>query len=167
MGIRRGANRLLSVWEPDLLHTVVAEIGYDSFTDDNNRWGVTVAPCRSVLRSEKFNVDLGVRGDWYGFEDDLDHGYYDPELYQSYMVTGFGYWKISDDDGVSVAVDIGTVKDDSMDDFRVGWGTNVEGTFGLYRDVMLKVGGGTAQNSRQEGGAFRAYSVYAALTFRF
>jgi tetratricopeptide (TPR) repeat protein len=167
LGVRRGANRLLSVWEPHLLCTVVTELGYDDFSDDNNRWGATLAPRRSVLRSENFNIDLGVRGDWYGFEDDFDHGYYDPELYQSYMATGFGYWKISDDDGVSVALDAGAIKDDTMDNFRFGWGTNVEGTFGLYRDVMLKLGGGVSRNSRQEGGAFRAFNVYAALTFRF
>ena len=60
-------------------------------------------------------------GTWFGFDEELDNGYYDPDLYQSYMATGLAYWKISDDDGITVATDLGAVKDDDMDDFDFGW----------------------------------------------
>ena len=83
------------------------------------------------------------------------------------MITNLAYWKISDDDGVSVAFDLGVVKDEEMDDFRFGWGMSAEAVFGLYRDVTLKVGGSIFNNQRTEGGAFNAYAGHAALTCRF
>ncbi|GAB4330382.1 MAG: hypothetical protein Kow0099_00930 [Candidatus Abyssubacteria bacterium] len=167
-GVRRGANALFTQWEPDLLYTIVAQMGFDDFSDSNTRWEAILAPRRAVLRAEDFNLDLGVRGQWYGFEDeDPDNGYYDPEFYQSYMATAYGYWKISDDDGVSLALEAGAIKDNDLDDFRFAWGANAEGIFGIYRDVMLRVGGGASRNSRQQAGAFRAYVLYAMVTFRF
>ncbi len=167
LGIRRSHNRAQLDWEPDLEHTVILALGYSHFSDDNDSWEVIAAPRRAVLRREKINLDIGVRGTWYGFEEQLDNGYYDPDLYQSYMLTNLAYWKISDDDGVSVALDMGFVKDDEMDDFRFGWGLSVEGIFGLYRDVMLRVGASLFNNQRTAGGAFEAYEVHAALTCRF
>jgi tetratricopeptide (TPR) repeat protein len=167
LGIRRSSNHLWATWEPDLLHTVVGGVGYNDFSDDNESWEAVVAPRRAVLRREKISLDLGVRGTWYGFDEQLDNGYYDPEFYQSYMATGQAYWKISDDDVVSLALDLGVVKDDEMSDFRFGWGTSVEGVFGLYRDVMLRVGGSFYNSYRTEGGDFEAVEGHIALTFRF
>jgi hypothetical protein len=54
-----------------------------------------------------------------------------------------------------------------MDSFRFGWGTTVEGVFGLYRDMMLRVGGSIFNNQRTQGGAFEAYEAHVALTLRF
>jgi tetratricopeptide (TPR) repeat protein len=167
LGIRQGANRAEAVWEPNLLYTVVGTLAYSDFSDDNEMWEAVFAPRRAFLRTEKFNLDLGVRGQWFGFDDQLDNGYYDPEFYQSYGVTGFGYWKLSDDDGVSLALDLGVLKDDDMDDFRSGLSGALEGTFGLYRDIMLVVGLSGTNNNRQSGGAFKAFVVYATLTYRF
>jgi len=167
LGIRRSHNQALVDWEPDLVHTIIFVAGYNDFSDDNESWEVIAAPRRTVLQREKINFDIGLRGWWYGFDKQLDNGYYDPEFYQSYMVTNMAYWKISDDDGVSVALDLGFVKDDEMDDFRFGVGLTAEGVFGLYRDVMLRVGGGIFNNQRTAGGAFEAYEGHIAITFRF
>lgn len=167
LGVRRSSNHFSADWEPDLTHTIILGLGYNDFSDGNDSWEVIAAPRRSVLRREKINLDVGVRGTWEGFEKQLDNGYYDPELYQSYMVTVLAYWKISDDDGVSVALDLGVVKDDAMDNFEFGSGVSVEATFGLYRDVMLRVGGSIFNNQRTQGGAFEAYEGHIALTFRF
>jgi tetratricopeptide (TPR) repeat protein len=167
LGIRRSSNQLWATWEPDLLHTVVGGVGYIDLSDDNESWEAVVAPRRAVVRREKINLDLGVRATWYGFDEQFDNGYYDPEFYQSYMATGLAYWKISDDDGVSLALDLGAVKDDEMSGFEFGWGTSVEGVFGLYRDVMLRVGGSFYNSYRTEGGDFEAFEGHIALTFRF
>ncbi len=165
--IKRGLNRLSLYWEPTLRYTVVALVEYDTLSDDNNRWEGIFAPRRSFLRTEKLNLDLGVRGWWFGFEDDLNHGYYDPELYQSYMVTGFGYWKFNDNNGLSIMGAAGVLKDDTMDDFRFGWSADVEGTFGIYQDWLMKLRGSAIQNERQAGGTFEAYAVQLLLTRRF
>lgn len=167
LGIRRSSNHLWADWKPDLIHTVILGLGYDDFSDGNESWEVIAAPRRSVLRREKINLDVGVRGTWQGFEKQLDNGYYDPDLYQSYMATGLAYWKMSSNDGVSVAMDLGAVKDDDMDDFRFGWGATVEGVFGLYSDIMLRVGASLFDNQRTEGGSFEAYEAHIALTLRF
>jgi len=167
LGIRRSSSHLQVDWEPDLLHVVFVDLGYNDLSDDNESWEAALAPRRRVLRREKINLDIGLRGTWSGFDEQLDNGYYDPDFYQSYMVTGLVYWKISDDDGVSLAVDLGAVKDDEMSGFDFGWGASVEGVFGLYRDVMLRVGGGVFENQGTEGGAFDAYTGHVALTFRF
>jgi peptidoglycan/xylan/chitin deacetylase (PgdA/CDA1 family) len=167
LGIRRGRNNFAMDWEPNLLWTVVGSAGYSDYSDDNDSWEAVFAPRRSVLRSSKLNLDLGVRGLWFGFDDDLDNGYYDPELYESYMVTSFWYWKISDNDGVSFTADIGAIKDDEMSKYKFGWGSSVEGTFGIYRDVMLKIGGSAFNSRRQGESTFEAYSAHIILTFRF
>ncbi len=167
LGIRRSSNHLWADWTPDFIHTVILGVGYNDFSDDNESWEIVAAPRRSVLRREKINLDIGVRGTWYGFDEQLNNGYYDPEFYQSYMATFMAYWKISDDDGVSVSVDLGAVKDDEMDSFKFGSGASAEGVFGLYRDIELRIGGSIFNNQRTEGGAFEAYKGHIALTFRF
>ena len=154
-------------WEPDLLYTVAGMAGYSDYTDDNDSWEAMIAPRRSILRREKINLDIGVRGLWFGFDENLDHGYYDPTLYESYMVTSFWYWKISDDDGVSLTIDLGAIKDDDMSSYEFGWGSSIEATFGLYRDVMLVIGGSAFNSNRQEGGIFEAYMGHIILTIRF
>lgn len=167
LGIERSRNDLRAYWEFDLLNAVILDLGYDTFSDDNRRWEVVLSPRRSILRSRKFNLDCGLRGWWFSFDKDLDNGYYDPKFYQSYMVTGFGYWKISDNEGVSVVLDLGILKDSDMGRFHIGWGGNVEGSVELYRDIMLKIGGGIIHNLRQETAAFRAYTAHIMLTMYF
>lgn len=167
LGIRASSNHLWGTWEPNLLYTVVGGLGYIDLSDDNESWEAVIAPRRAVLRREKINLDLGVRGSWFGFDEQLDNGYYDPQLYQSYMATSLAYWKISDDDGVSLALDLGVVKDDEMSGFRFGWGTSAEGVFGLYRDIMLRVGGSFYNSYRTQGGDFNAVEGHVALTLRF
>jgi tetratricopeptide (TPR) repeat protein len=167
MGIRRSSNHLKLDWEPNLVYRVLLGVGYNDFSDDNESWEVVAAPRRAILRREKINLDMGLRGTWYGFDEALDNGYYDPDYYQSYMVTSLTYWKISDDDGIGLALDAGVVKDDEMDSFEFGWGASVEGVFGLYRDAMLRVGASAFNNQRTSGGAFEAYEAHAAVTLRF
>lgn len=167
VGVRRGRNSFMLNWEPHLLYTVVGELGYSDYSDKNESWEAMLAPRRAFVRSENLNLDLGVRGQWFGFKDDLDHGYYDPTLYQSYMATSFWYWKISDNDGVSVTLDAGVIRDDDMSSFDFGWGGSIEGTFGLYRDVMLRIGGSGFNYYRREGGTYEAYLAHVIVTIRF
>jgi len=110
LGIERRANALYATWAPDLRYTVDSYLGYDTFSDGNDRWEVSLAPRRAFVRNQLLNLDLGISGRWYGFDEDPGHGYYAPSLYQRYALTAFTYWKISDDDGVSVAFSYGPYK---------------------------------------------------------
>jgi hypothetical protein len=116
---------------------------------------VELAPRRALLRTQRLNLDLGVSGRWFGFDQDPGNGYYAPSRYERYAVTAFTYWKISDDDGVSVTFSYGPYKDNTMSGFRSGGDIVAEGFFGLYRDWFVDV---KADLSRYGGGATGGYS---------
>lgn len=166
LGIVASGPAMTFNWRPTLLTTVVGEVRYAELSDDNSRWEGVLAPRYGVLRSSHFNLDLGLLGWWISFDSNFDHGYYDPELYERYAVQGLGYWKISDDDGVSIIVSLGEQRDNLDHKFDFGTDVLVEGVFGLYRDWMFKVGGGYTDRSR-ESGAYGAGLGYLSVMRRF
>lgn len=163
--IKRGMNRARATWTPSMRYVVVAEAGYDMFSDGNSRWEAVVAPRRVFFRTERLNLDLGLRASAFGFRHDYSNGYYDPELYQRYEATSFGYLKINDQAGLGVVATAGVQKDDTMDSFRFGWSLEMEGTAGIFHDWMLRVRLSAMENLR-ETGAFKGYAVGADLTRR-
>lgn len=165
--IKRGLNRVKMTWEPGLLYTVDANVGYNTLSDDNSYFEIVIGPRRSIVRSARFNLDIGINGSWLSFDKQLTHGYYSPELCQKYYLSQFGYWKINDENGIGLVISEGALKDNTMSGFRFSFDMNLEGTFGIYRDWMLKVNGGLSNNVRQATGAFSAYSVGMAITHRF
>jgi len=167
LGIEKEENRLYMQWEPDFLYTYIIDLKYVSLSDDNNFWEVLLAPRRTILRKEKYNMDIGISAWLTGFDEDLNNGYYSPELYQRYYLTDFFYWKISDDDGISIILSAGLQKDETMDSFHFGSSVDIEGTFGLFRDWMLKIRAGILNNTRQTSGSFDAFKIGAELTNRF
>ncbi len=167
LGIKSDANRLNLTWQPDLDYTIDSSVSYVTLSDDNNYWDIAFTPHRSVLRCEKFNLDLGVTGSWQTFDKTLSNGYYSPELEQRYAAIAFGYWKINDDNGVSLTTSLGAQKDNTMNGFRFSYDVSAEGTFGIYRDWMLKVNAGYSHNVRQASGAFDAVGGGLSVVRRF
>jgi tetratricopeptide (TPR) repeat protein len=165
--ITEGLNRIKATWQASLLYTFDTNVTYSTLSDDNSFWQIFFGPRRSFLRSAKFNLDVGLNGSWLSFEKQLNNGYYSPELYQKYGISEFGYWKINDENGVSIVMSQGALKDETMSGFRLGFDAYVEGTFGIYRDWMFKVTGSVSQNLRQATGAFRAYAAGFSITHRF
>ena len=154
LGIEQRANTLDATWTPDLRWTLASHFAYDTFSDGNDRWEVELAPRRAFLRTQRLNLDLGVSGRWFGFDQDPGNGYYAPSHYERYALTAFTYWKISDDDGVSVAFSYGPYKDNTMSGFRTGGDVVAEGFFGIYRDWYLDV---KASLTHFGGGATAGY----------
>lgn len=168
LGIERRANALDVTWTPDLRHALVGRLAYDSFSDGNDRREAILAPRRAVLRTPSFNLDLGVSGRWFGFDRDPGNGYYAPSHYARYALTAFGYWKISDDDGLSVAVSAGPYKDDTTGGFRTGGDLVAEGFFGIYRDWYLNARAAWSEYGGGDlGGGYRARRFEIGLTRRF
>jgi hypothetical protein len=167
LGIRRASNRIRLNAGLGLPYTMDAWVQYDTFSDGNRRWEVVLGPRRSVLRTEHFNLDVGLQGWWFGFDEDLDHGYYDPGDYQRYSVTFMGYVKLNDNSGISLFLSPGAVKDEDMPGFRFGMDASVEATFGIFSDWMLVLRYAHFQNNRFGTGAYRTnlYGIY--LTRRF
>jgi len=129
--------------------------------------GNWVAPRREVLRTEHFNLDLGLRARWLSYSKDLNNGYYDPSLYQYYSASSVFYWKISENNGISLIADAGAQKDNLMRDFRFGSNFSAECTIGIYRDLMLKLRSTLTYNGRLQSGAFRGHTMDFVLTWRF
>ncbi|MGE5320325.1 MAG: tetratricopeptide repeat protein, partial [Hyphomicrobiaceae bacterium] len=167
LGIERRANTLDATWTPDLRHTVDSHLAYDTFSDGNDRWEAELAPRRAILRTQRLNLDLGVSGRWFGFDHDPGNGYYAPSLYQRYALTAFTYWKISDDDGVSVAFSYGPYKDNTMGGFRSGGDIAAEGFFGLYRDWYLDVKAALSNYGGGTTAGYRSHLFELSLTRRF
>lgn len=166
LGIVETKNHFQTAWELDLKNTLEMSLNYDIYSDDNERWEVLLAPRRAFLRTCRFNLDIGLSGLLFGFKDDLNNGYYDPELYEQYSVTGYAYYKINDNNGISCIVHLGAQKDENSD-FRFGGSTDIEATFGFYKDWMLVLRGSVVRNVRQESGAFEGYAADISLTRRF
>lgn len=167
LGIQRRANSLDLLWAPDLRYTVAGLMEYDTFSDGNHRWEVGLAPRRAFLRSQRLNLDLGIGGRWFGFRDDPNHGYYAPSLYRRYSLTAYSYWKLSDDDGISVTFSAGPYKDSTLTGYRVGGDLVAEGFFGIYRDWMLDVKASLSHYGGGDTGAFRSRMLELSLSRRF
>ncbi|WP_124949683.1 tetratricopeptide repeat protein [Sulfuriferula thiophila] len=167
LGIERRANTLTASWQPDLRYTVDSLLSYDTFSDGNTRWEANLAPRRAVVRSQYLNLDLGVGGRWFSYKEDPGNGYYAPNMYRRYSVTAYSYWKLSDDNGISVTASAGPYKDNTMDGYRTGGDLVVEGVFGLYRDWMLDARASLSSYGAGATGAYRSRLFELILTRRF
>lgn len=167
LGIERRANVVAVNWAPDLRHTFVGRLGYDTFSDGNDRWELELSPRRAVVRDERLNLDIGLSGRWFGYRRDPGNGYYAPSRYQRYAVTATGYWKIDDDNGISLSASVGPYKDDRMDGFRAGGDIAVAGYFGITRDFHLDVRLAKSHYGGGAAGGYRSRSFDINLTYRF
>lgn len=167
LGIERRANTLDATWTPDMRYTVASRFAYDTFSDGNDRWEAELAPRRAFLRTQRLNLDIGISGHWFGYDRDPGNGYYAPSRYERYALTAFTYWKISDDDGVSVAFSYGPYKDNTLSGFRTGGDIVAEGLFGLYRDWFLDVKASLSNYGGGATGGYRSRLFEINLTRRF
>lgn len=167
LGILRGENTLYWQWDLSLRDSLVVHAAYDTFSDGNKRWEAIFFPRRAATRTENLNLDIGFRGWWFGFDQRLGNGYWDPEFFQSYMGVVLGYWKLGPNSGVSFQAAAGILKDDTMDEFEFGYSIDTETFFGIYKDLLLKLRGSYLHNVRQATGAFDAFLVSATLAVRF
>jgi len=167
LGIERRANTLDATWTPDLRYTLASRFAYDTFSDGNDRWEAEIAPRRAFLRTQRLNLDIGISGRWFGYDRDPGNGYYAPSRYERYALTAFTYWKISDDDGVSVAFSYGPYKDNTLSGFRTGGDIVAEGFFGLYRDWFLDVKASLSNYGGGATGGYRSHMFEISLTRRF
>lgn len=164
--LERESTRLQARWTPGIRYVVDAALSHESYSDGNKRWEATLAPRRAILRTQAFNLDIGLSGTWFGFEQNLNNGYYDPRHYQRYAVTSFIYWKLGEDNGVSLALSLGGQKDDSMNDFKFGGDAVVQGFVGLTRDWYLRVYGSLLHNVQATSSAYRSNTIGFVLTRR-
>jgi tetratricopeptide (TPR) repeat protein len=167
LGLTRLGHRGQIGWSPSLRTHLALEGTYEELSDGNVRWEAFVAPRVAVARTQYLNLDVGVLLHQFGARHDLDHGYYDPRLYESYAVVLTPYWKASENIGVGVTAGLGAQRDDRATGFRPGGNASVEASFGIYGRWLLTVHGAATSNRRLDSGAFRGYSGGVVLLRRF
>lgn len=167
LDIVRRVNQLDFSWTPNLRYTVDGLLSYSTFSDNNNRWDVALAPRRAMLRSQHFTFDLGVGAHWFGFDTDPGNGYYSPTDYRRYSITAFAGWWKNEDDGINLTISVGPYKDNTMSSYHAAGDVTIKGTVGVYRDWMLEVSGSLSQNAGEDTGAYRSRSFELKVTRRF
>lgn len=167
LGIKETKFGAEHTYTPDFEYTIVSWLAYSDFSDGNNKWETIFAPRKAVLRSEKYKVDIGVRAWLFGFDEKLNNGYYDPELYQSYMGTLFFTYKISQENEFTLMGSAGILKDDTMDSFKFGYSIDSVLTVGIYSDWFLEVKAGYTNNSRSFGPDYKGSYVGATLKYHY
>jgi hypothetical protein len=167
LGLTRLGHAAQVEWMPSLKYTVLLEGAVEDLSDGNRRWDVWFSPRRIVTRSQRLNLDMGIQVRQFGATKNLGNGYYDPHRYESYAVTAFPYWKVSENNGFAVTLAVGAQRDDTWRSFRLGGNAAAEATFGIFESWMLKVNGAVTLNERTETGAFRAYGGGISLVRRF
>jgi hypothetical protein len=153
-------------WRPTLESFVDAYLAYANLSDDNNRTEFGIAPRWAVMRTQSINLDVGVSGRWMDYDQQSNHGYWDPDNYQRYALTLLGQWKINDDDSVVLRLSPGEYKDASMSGFKFGTDATLEGTYGLYRDFYAHAALNYSSNSLLTGN-YDAWSIMFDLSYRF
>ncbi|MGM0516741.1 MAG: tetratricopeptide repeat protein [Pseudomonadota bacterium] len=166
LGLAMRDHRARIQWQPTLRHFVNAEVAHGRLNDGNRRDELFVNPYRAMLRTERFNLDLGVSAHWQDYDKDLDNGYYDPSNYRRFALTAVGYWKFSDDDGLNVSLSPGWHTDDSLSKYEFGTDVSVELINGIYRDWYSRLGASYSDRS-QTTGRYDAYSINWELVRRF
>jgi tetratricopeptide (TPR) repeat protein len=166
IGVLRNSNRLEANWTPDYKNTIASSFNYDTYSGNNTRWEVNLAPRRSFIRSSLLNLDLGLSGQWLGFSKPNALGYYSPSSYSRYAVTFFSYWKIDDDSGLSVVGSAGPQKGDPMTAYRMSGGIGAEYFYGIYKDLFFKVSLSALNYGATQGANYRSNNLMFSLTYR-
>lgn len=167
LGLHQVSHRARLEWAPGVRWQIVADAWHQALSDDNDRWEFTVAPRRSVARTQRLNLDLGFTVTQLRTATNCDSGYYDPSLYRYYAFTAYPYWKVGENTGVGLSLALGVQRDDFSPGFRPGGNATAEATFGIYRRWALKVTGGGMFNQRLGSGAFGGYGAGVSLIRRF
>ena len=171
LGITRIDTGVQLTYTPDLLWTMVAVGKEAEFSDGNHLWNATLAPRRAVVRTQYWNIDLGVSGNWYGYTlrpppSVITNGYYAPSFYQNYTANAYVFYKMNQEDGISLILSLGAQKDETFRNFKMTNDFSTEATFGLLSDWMLKLRAAYTNHSTT-GPSFSAESVGMTLVRRF
>ncbi len=162
LGIDRNGGVVEGWWTPDLRWTLDAYARHDEYSDSNQRDEVAFALRRATVRNGWLNLDLGVSGQWFGFDRDPHDGYYAPSSYRRVALTGGAYFHISDDVGLGVQAALGVQRDETLRDWKSANDLSADLAIGIFGDWKLHLGAGYSQR-RQESGGYGAHIVSLTL----
>ncbi len=148
LGVKRLHSSALLELRPNLSDTVLLQGEYDLFSQNNTRWSGMIAPRHAVVRRESWSMDLGVKAWLFGYDKNLNQGYYDPKLFESYMGTAYLNYRFSQDNELFMMAGFGIIKDDTLGSYRPGGNIDLIGTIGIYQDWQLQARTGYMNNQR-------------------
>ena len=167
LGLQQTGHRVQLDWSPTFSSQIVVDVLHQDLSDGNRRWELTIAPRRSIARTQRLNVDLGAVVSQLRTTTNFSNGYYDPKRYEYYAAAAYPYWKVSENIGIGLSLAVGVQRDDFSPSFRLGGNVTGEATFGIYNAWGLKVTGGETFNQRLGTGAFRGHGAGVSLIRRF
>ncbi len=167
LGIEADRSRLSLNWRPGFNYHILARGGYSEFSDGNSSRDFSFAVRRAIARTQHWNTDFGFSAALLDFSRERDNGYYDPDNYQRYMVSGTGYWKAGDKGGVNISLAIGAAKDDTMDGFKFASEAGINGKYDFGTDWLFGFGISGVHNVTRGGGAYTGNGVNVSVVRRF
>lgn len=167
LGIEQAVNELQMMVHPSLRWRIGTTGSYTSLSDNNHRLLGQIWPQYYLLAYAPWHLDVGARGSWMHYSNQLFNGYYSPDLFQSYMGTGRVRYRAGDNSTIEFLATAGVLKDDFTNGLKFGWSAEAYWGVGLVSSWMFEVSAGYIQNLRQAAGAFRMINTSATLTKRF
>ena len=167
LNIEEEATRLYLDWRPDFNYRISAQLGYSRFSDENSSRRFQLSVRRAALRTQRWNLDLGLSSGVLDFSDKKGNGYYEPDYYQRYMFASNVYWKAGERGGVSVSLGLGAAKDESMEGFKLASEGDISGEFRLEDDWWFHFGINGVHNVTRGGDAYTGSGVNLSVSRRF
>ncbi len=168
LGIKRAHGSTLFELRPTLIDTVLLQGEYDVFSDTNRRWSAVLAPRHGVVRNNKWAVDLGVKAWLSGFKKDLEHGYYDPKLFESYMATLHATYGIFKYNTLFFMSGAGAIRDNFMHAYKPGGNIDIILSSEIDKDWKIQAKTGYMNNSQERlGDYYDAYYFGLSVMRRF
>jgi len=167
LGITRIDTVAQLTYTPDLAWTFSGLALEEELSDRNHVWRAYVSPRRALIRTPDWNIDLGISGNWYGYSrKTLVDGYYSPSLYEGYATTAYFYYKLSDENALSLTMSYGVNKDETLPRYKFTQDYAAEATFGALSDWTWKIRAAYSTHGAN-GPNFTAESVGMTLVKRF
>lgn len=166
LGLTRVGGQVQAHWTPDLNWTGDLLLRRDQYSDHNNRDEIQIALRRAVVRRPGFMLDLGAAVQHFGFDRDPGHGYYSPDNYRRYSLTGSAYVAMGENAGLMLQGGLGRQRDENFTAWRSANDLSAEFVVGIFSPWELRLRAGYSQRV-QNAGAYEGRSWGARLTRRF
>lgn len=144
---------------------------YATFSDNNTERYLEFQPAANIIATERWNIRMGVDGQWQGFSRHAGDGYYDPFNYHYYSFITDIYLKQNDNIGYEFNIGLGTQKDETFTTYAPANDVSGRVYIGIYQDWYLVAMAGASTRGRSIAqnpniGQYRVYNFDLALTRR-
>lgn len=166
LGVLREGGRAFVDWRPGLADTLRGNAVAERLTDGNRRVAVDADYRHAMYRSERFNLDLGLQGEWQSYDDRSTAGYYSPERYMRIAPLAAAYVKFNDDAGLFLQVASGVQRDETFERWERASDISAELTLGIFSQWELSARAGYSERLNQFG-QYEGANVGLVLRYRF